>query len=59
MYSSEDMKMLLQMIEIGLLRLDDSSGVSVVGKFDLGEWQKAFDIASKNAQMGQLVLLTP
>jgi hypothetical protein len=59
MYSSEDMKMLLKMIESGLLKLDDSSGVSVVGKFGLGEWQKVFDIASMNAQMGQLVLLTP
>ena len=55
MYSFEDMKMLLKVIEIGLLKLDDSSGISVVGKFGLGEWQKAFEIASKNAQMGQLV----
>jgi len=59
MYSTEDMKMLLKMIEIGLLKLDDSSGVSVIGKFGLEEWQKAFDVASKNAQMGQLVLLSP
>jgi len=59
MYSSEDMKMLLKMIEAGLLKLDDNSGVSVVGKFGLQQWQKAFDIASKNAQMGQFVLLTP
>ena len=55
MYSFEDMKMLLKVIEIGLLKLDDSSGISVVGKFGLGKWQKAFEIASKNAQMGQLV----
>lgn len=42
MCSSEDMEMLLKMIEIGLLKLDDNSGVSVVGKFGLGEWQKSF-----------------
>jgi hypothetical protein len=59
MYSRDDIKSLIKMIETGILKLDESNGVSVVGTFGLEEWKKAFQVAKSNAQMGQTVLFTP
>lgn len=59
MYSRDDIKSLIKMIETGVLKLDESNGVSVVGTFGLEEWEKAFEVAKNNAQMGQTVHFTP
>lgn len=56
MYEREDITTLIQMVRAGILKLDR---VKVVGKFGLGEWEKAFQVAKENAEMGQLVLMTP
>ncbi|EIM80633.1 alcohol dehydrogenase [Stereum hirsutum FP-91666 SS1] len=56
MYEREDVTALIQMVRAGVLKLDQ---VEVVGKFELGEWEKAFQVAKENADMGQLVLMTP
>ena len=37
------------MIDIGLLKLDDSVGVKIIGKYPLEQWKEAFDIAAENA----------
>lgn len=59
MYSRDDIKHLLKMVETGLLRLDEKSGISVVGTFGLEEWEKAFEVVKDNAKMGQNVVFTP
>lgn len=59
MYSREDIRLLVKMIEIGVLDIEEKYGVSVVGTYPLDKWQEAFDSAARNAAMGQMVLLKP
>ena len=59
MYSRDDIGLLVKMVEIGILGLEERDGVSIVGTFPLDKWQEAFDMAAKNAAMGQIVLLNP
>jgi len=56
MYERGDILALIQMVRTGVLKLDK---VDIVGKFGLEEWEKAFDVAAANADMGQVVLLAP
>lgn len=59
MYERKDIAALIRMIEIGLLKLDESVGVKVVGKYALEEWDDAFTVAAENSGMGMLALIAP
>lgn len=56
MYERKDIELLIQMVKAGVMRLDM---VDIVGKFGLKEWENAFEVAKENADMGQVVLITP
>ena len=59
MFERENIKGMITMIEGGVLKLSESAGPRVVGKFGLEDWDKAFTIAEKNAGMGESTLITP
>ncbi|EIM91203.1 alcohol dehydrogenase [Stereum hirsutum FP-91666 SS1] len=56
MYERKDIESLIKMVRAGVMKLDM---VDIVGKFRLAEWEKAFEVAKENADMGQMVLITP
>jgi NADPH:quinone reductase-like Zn-dependent oxidoreductase len=58
MYSANDVKLLLKMIEIGILSLADDLA-SVTARYPLEQWQEAFDTAAANAASGQLTVFNP
>lgn len=47
------------MINVSVLRLDESAGVKVVGKFALEGWDTAFTVAAENPRMGMQTLIMP
>ena len=59
MYPREAIRELIKMVEVGILKLGDSAGAKVVGKFGLEDWDKAFTAAADNAGMGMQALITP
>ena len=59
MYEREDIKSMLKMVENGVLKLGESAGLRVVGKFGLEDWDEAFTAAEKNAGLGQAAVITP
>lgn len=59
MYEREDIRSLIRMVEVGVLKLGERGGVKVVGKFGLEDWEQAFDMAAENAGMGLQTLITP
>lgn len=59
MFEREDIKGMIKMVENGVLKLGESSGSRIVGKFGLEDWDKAFTAAEKNAGMGESTLITP
>ena len=56
LYSRDDVTLL---VNVGLLRLDDSAGIKIIGKYRLERWKEAFDVAAENAGQGQLSLFAP
>jgi threonine dehydrogenase-like Zn-dependent dehydrogenase len=56
MYYREDIPALINMVELGLLKLDL---VKVVGKFPLQEWEKGYDAAAENTGVGEIAVITP
>lgn len=56
MYERKDIETFIQMVRAGVMKLDRAE---IVGKFGLGEWERAFEVAKENANMGQMVLITP
>ena len=59
MYEREDIKGLIKMVEIGVLKLGEGAGVRVVGKFGLEEWNEAFSKAEENAGVRTLTVIVP
>ena len=59
MFEREDIKRMIKMVENGMMKLGESAGMKIVGKFGLEDWDKAFTAAEKNAGMGEMVLITP
>ena len=59
MFEREDIKSMIKMVESGVLKLGESAGLRIIGKFGLEDWDKAFTAAEKNAGMGETALLTP
>lgn len=56
MYDREDVAALFKLVETGLLKLDESAGVKVVGKFGLEDWDEAFTTAAKKSSEGLTVI---
>lgn len=50
LYSRDDVTLLVKMIDIGLLKLDDSAGVEIIGKYPPEQWKEAFDVAQNSTQ---------
>ena len=62
LYSRDDVTLLVKMVNVGLLRFDDSAGIKIIkiiGKYQLERWKEAFDVAAENAGQGQLSLFAP
>lgn len=59
MFEREDIKGMINMVENGVLKLGESAGLKLVGKFGLEDWDKAFTAAEKNAGVGESVVITP
>lgn len=54
MYSREDVKSLIRMIEIGVLKLDRKAA-----KFALEDWEKGFDAAANSSTTGMSAIIVP
>ena len=59
MFEREDIKSMIKMVENGVMKLGESAGLKIVGKFGLEDWDDAFAAAEKNAAMGETVVITP
>ena len=59
MFEREDIKRMIKMVEKGMMKVGESEGMKIVGKFGLEDWDKAFTAAEKNAGMGEMALITP
>lgn len=59
MYNRDDITPLIKLVEVGLLKLDESAGVQIVGEFALEDWDEAFTAAAENSGRGRLVLIKP
>jgi hypothetical protein len=59
MYIRDNIRMLVKMVEIGILSLEEKDRVSVVGIYPLDKWQEAFDLAAAKTGMEQIILLNP
>jgi threonine dehydrogenase-like Zn-dependent dehydrogenase len=59
MYTRDDVKELIKMVETGVLKLGESAGARVVGKFALEDWDDAFTVAADQAGPGLSTLITP
>ena len=58
MYSSRDVKDMIKMVDIGLLKVGKEMGYEIVGEYGLEEWEHAFAATSKRAA-GQTVVIVP
>ncbi|KAM0258470.1 hypothetical protein ACHAQJ_003809 [Trichoderma viride] len=59
MYERKDVKMLIKMVESGIMGLGQKIGARVEGKYGLEEWDQAFTAAKENAGPGQYVIIAP
>lgn len=59
MYTRQELKEVVRLVEAGLLKLGKSVGHKVNGKFTLDEWQAALDTAAKYPSWGNQVVFTP
>jgi len=59
MYNREDVAALIKMVEIGVMKLGESAGVKVIGRFALEDWKNAFTAVEKHAGIGDVVLMEP
>ncbi|KAJ4294992.1 hypothetical protein N0V90_007000 [Kalmusia sp. IMI 367209] len=59
MYDREQVHALIKMVETGILKIGEQSGVKDIGVFQFGEWEKAFDVASENARWDAAVVMRP
>ncbi|KAL7939073.1 GroES-like protein [Trichoderma chlorosporum] len=59
MYERKDVRMLIKMVETGVLGLGEKIGARFEGKFGLEQWDEAFTAAKENAGPGQYVIITP
>lgn len=59
MYTRDDIVNMIKMVDKGIIKIGESAGTKVAGRFGLEEWAEAFDSASKNAGMGEVVVFVP
>ena len=60
MYSRENVKELIKMTEVGVLKLaGGANGQVTAEKFKLDDWEKAFDAAAESAASGGKALIVP
>ncbi|KAH8128032.1 hypothetical protein FP744_10001041 [Trichoderma asperellum] len=59
MYERQDIRMLIKMVESGVMGLGQKIGARVEGRFGLEEWDQAFTAAKENAGPGQYVVIAP
>lgn len=59
MYTRQQVKELIKMVERGVLKLGPKAGLETVGSYRLGQWEEAFETASKEAGAGRSVYLKP
>ena len=59
MYTRDDVKEMIKMVETGVLKLGESAGLRVVGKFALDDWDEAFTVAADQAGPGLSTLIAP
>ncbi|KAI0479688.1 GroES-like protein [Xylaria cf. heliscus] len=59
MYTREEIRNLVKMTEVGTLKLGKGAGHQVLGKFQLEDYQAAFDTAAKHTAWGTAVVFTP
>lgn len=57
MYTPEQLKALIQLVETGVLKLGESRGLLCKGVFSLEEWEEGFHLAAREAKAGKFVLL--
>lgn len=59
MYSRKEIREVVKMVEMGVLKLGKSAGHEVAGRFNMEDWEKAFEVAGKATSWGQSVVFTP
>ncbi|KAL6891882.1 GroES-like protein [Trichoderma evansii] len=59
MYERKDIRMLIKMVESGVMGLGQKIGARVEGKFGLEDWDQAFTAAKENTGPGQYVVIAP
>ncbi|KAI8948330.1 GroES-like protein [Xylaria longipes] len=59
MYTREEVRRLIKMVEVGTLKLGKGAGHQVNGKFKLEDYEKAFETAAKNTAWGTAVVFNP
>ncbi|KAK7755989.1 hypothetical protein SLS62_001931 [Diatrype stigma] len=59
MYTRDEVREVVKLVETGLLKLGKSAGHTVHGKFKLDEWQAALDTAANHDTWGSVVTFTP
>jgi len=59
MYTKEDMRVMINLVETGYLKLGEVGGIKTVGTFPLEEFDAAFDAASKMRGSGLQVVIVP
>lgn len=59
MYTPEQLKALIQLVEAGVLKLGESRGMLCKGVFPLEKWDEGFDLAARESKAGSFVLLQP
>jgi threonine dehydrogenase-like Zn-dependent dehydrogenase len=60
MYNREDIPALIKLVETGLLKVDEKSGIRIVGTFKLEDWDEAFTVAEeKTKEMGAMAIFKP
>lgn len=59
MYTPEQLKALIRLVEAGVLKLGESRGFVCKGVLPLEKWEEGFDLAAREAKAGNFVLLQP
>lgn len=59
MYERDNIKGLIKMVEVSVMKLGERSGVTIVERFGLEEWNEAFTKAEENAGIRKLTVIVP
>ncbi|KAH8671399.1 hypothetical protein BX600DRAFT_247909 [Xylariales sp. PMI_506] len=59
MYSRKELREVIKMVEIGVLKIGKAAGHELSGTFALEEWEKALEAAVEAKSWGQLVAFSP